>query len=190
MKKITKDNFNQEKIEFNLKTVIGTCIVCVLIVFEMWLKIDDKILFFVITFIFIFIILVVCILEMILKRKTQHLPSPYYIVEDVFIHVFEKEYISLKHANRLLYTLKFSKSGEYTYWASKRWKNQEKDDENYSAIFFSNPGDKFYLVIAKRDGKICRCYNKKYFSLYEDDFDYIDGKYYPKKINTFNDLGN
>lgn len=158
VKKITKDSFNEEKIEFNLKTVIGTCIVC--------------------------------ILEMILKRKTQHLPSPYYIVEDVFIHVFEKEYISLKHANRVLYTLKFSKSGEYTYWASKKWKNQEKDDENYSAIFFSNPGDKFYLVIAKRDGKICRCYNKTYFSLYEDDFDYIDGKYYPKKINTFNDLGN
>lgn len=181
MKKITKQNLLGEKAELNFKTIVEAIFFVICMGFVFWLRIDNKVIFFIVFAVFLFIMLSICILDIIITRKTKHLPSPYYIVEDVFIHVFEKERVSIKHANTILYTLKFSKSGEYTYWALKRWKNKEKDDEKYSAIFFSNPGDKFYLVVSKSDGKIFNCYNQKYYSLCEEDFDYIDGKYYPKK---------
>ena len=181
MNKITKHNFSSEKIKLSFKTIISGAVFIILLALEIWLHTDNKTNFFIIFGVILFIILAVSIFEIVLKYKTKHLSSPYYIVEDIFIHVREKEEIHIKTRNRIFYTIKFSKHGEYVYYTSVRWKNHEKDDADYSSIFFSTPGDEFYLVISKRDGKICRCYNKKYFSLYEDDFEYIDRKYYPKK---------
>ena len=181
MNKITKHNFLSEKTKLNFKTIISGVVFIILLALEIWLHTDNKTNFFIIFGVILFIILAVSIFDIVLKYKTKHLPSPYYIVEDIFIHVREKEEIHIKTRNRIFYTIKFSKHGAYVYYTSVRWKNHEKDDADYSSIFFSTPGDEFYLVISKRDGKICRCYNKKYFSLCEDDFEYIDGKYYVKK---------
>ena len=181
MNKITKHNFLSEKTKLNFKTIISVVAFIILLALEIWLHTDNKTAFFVIFSIILFIIISVSILDIILKHKTKHLPSPYYIVEDKFIHVREKVEIHIKHSNRVYYTIKFSKHGEYVYYTSVRWKNSEKDDADYSSIFFSNPGDKFYLVISKKDGKISKCYNQKYYSICKEDFDYIDGKYYPKK---------
>ncbi|MBQ8203816.1 MAG: hypothetical protein IJZ75_06005 [Clostridia bacterium] len=181
MNRITKHNFLSEKTKLNFKTIISGAAFIILLALEIWLHTDNKITFFIIFGVILFIILAVSILDIVLKYKTKHLPSPYYIVEDTFIHVREKEEIHVKHANRIYYTVKFSKRGEYVYYASARWKNREKDDADYSCIFFSKSGDEFYLVISEHNGKICRCYNKKYFVLCEEDFVFIDGKYYPKK---------
>ena len=136
MNKITKHNFLSEKTKLNFKTIIFGVVFIILLAFKIWLHTDNKTPFFVFFSIILFIMISVSILEIISKHKTKHLPSPYYIVEDIFIHVREKEEIHIKHANRIYYTIKFSKHGEYVYYTSVRWKNSEKDDADYSSIFF------------------------------------------------------
>lgn len=77
-------------------------------------------------------------------------------------------------------------------------KEPEETDADYSAVFFSEPGDKFYLLMSKnpkslsensKKDMIIKAFNAKYYKLVEEDFEYKDGKYYPQKINTANNLG-
>ncbi len=92
MKKITKHNFLNEKTELNFKTIVSGVLFIVLLAFDIWLDTYNKTAFFIIFSIILFIILSVSILGIIVEHKTRHLPTPYYIVEDIFIHVREKKY--------------------------------------------------------------------------------------------------
>ena len=79
-------------------------------------------------------------------------------------------------------TLKFSRNGTYDVNIFEK-SEPEKPSCDYSAVNFSKPGDKFYLMISKRGENKCivKAFNSKYFKLVEEDFEYVDGKYYPKK---------
>lgn len=109
----------------------------------------------------------------------------FYIVEDVFINVHEINVFTNRfnrYTNHYDYQIKFSRNGIHNIKLFSK-KEPEEIEEDYSAVFFSKPGDKFYLMIkpGEKEDIILKCYNAKYYSIYEDDFDYIDGKYYPKK---------
>ena len=135
------------------------------------------------------------ILYYLLRKKFNYITNDnaYYIVEDVFINAKEKiaftnKLVAFQHGGLIGYRrlrkydfeIKFSRNGMHQIILFSK-DEPEEIDSNYSAVFFSNPGDKFYLVISKKDGKISKCYNQKYYSICKEDFDYIDGKYYPKK---------
>ena len=112
-----------------------------------------------------------------------------YISEDVFINANEINALtnqlrrfSRHNVMQFEYQIKFSRSGIHNVlFFSKA--EPEDIDADYSAVFFSNPGDKFYLLMSKsnKEELIIKAFNAKYYQLSEDDFDYIDGKYYPKK---------
>ena len=112
-----------------------------------------------------------------------------YVVEDVFINAYEINGVTNKlrrfsryNHTQYDYQIKFSHKGIHNiYFFSKE---EPKDiDADYSAAFFSNPGDKFYLLMSKsnKEELIIKAFNAKFYKLAEEDFDYIDGKYYPKK---------
>lgn len=152
------------------------------------------------------------ILYYLLRKKFNHATNDnsYYIVEDVFINVQEKNtftnrsiafnyggLIGYRHLRKYDFEIKFSRNGMYQIILFS--KNEPKEiDADYSAVFFSELGDKFYLLMSKnpkslsensKKDMIIKAFNAKYYKLVEEDFEYKDGKYYPKKINTFNDLG-
>ncbi|MBQ7034129.1 MAG: hypothetical protein IJN34_00150, partial [Clostridia bacterium] len=113
----------------------------------------------------------------------------YYIVEDVFLSVQEKKavvntiYAIGRHMPKHYdYDIKFSHNGTHRIKLLST-KEPEKLEANYFAVFFSKPGDKFYLMISKRGENECivKAFNSRYFKLVEEDFECIDGKYYPKK---------
>lgn len=121
-------------------------------------------------------------------RKKFHVVTEnndFYIVEDVFINAHEIYAISNRlnrHIHHYDYEIKFSRSGIYSIIILTK-KEPKEIDADYSAVFFSKPGDKFYLLMSKGKGEelIIKAFNAKYYKLVENDFEYIDGKYYPKK---------
>ncbi len=108
-----------------------------------------------------------------------------YLVEDVFINVHEINAFSNRfnrYTHHYDYEIKFSRNGIHNVMILSK-KEPEEIDTDYSAVFFSNPGDKFYLLMSKsnKEELIIKAFNAKYYKLAKEDFDYIDGKYYPKK---------
>lgn len=112
-----------------------------------------------------------------MRKRTRGLikRNKFYLVEDVFLSSEEKR--AQKH-----YKIKFSRNGYHTI--QLMGKEEPKNmDADYSTVFFSRAGDKFYILITVENGteKIFRCYNAKYYEISDEDFELIDGKYYPKK---------
>ena len=112
-----------------------------------------------------------------------------YIAEDVFINSNEINAVTNKlraftrhNIMQFEYQIKFSRNGIHNVMFFTKVE-PEYIDADYSAVFFSNPGDKFYLLMAKNNKEelIIKAFNAKYYKLAEEGFDYIDGKYYPKK---------
>ena len=118
------------------------------------------------------------------KRIRTILKSSFYIVEDVFINAYEQNAILNRldrYTKKYEYAVKFSRNGVQmiTLLSKKEPKEIEPD---YSTVFFSKPGDKVYLLISETADKknIIRCFNMRYYKILAEDFNYIDGKYYPK----------
>lgn len=182
MNTITKKNFIADDTRIlNGRVIVGVCALVLYLGLRLWLGTEaDRTRFFVIAAVLAVVIIGACILLLCLKKKMKkrELPSAY-IVEDVFIRVRKKEIPSLHHANTLQYTLTFSRSGDYTYLTDSGSDRKEPEDPgaDYSAVHFSRPGDKVYLVISERSGKILRCFNARYYRLCEEDFTLADGKY-------------
>ncbi len=141
----------------------------------------------------------------LLLRKSFHIVaknSEFYLVEDVFINVQEKNAFANKlaafnHGGLIGYRrlreydfeIKFLRNGIHNVMIMSK-KEPKEIDADYSAVFFSQPGDKFYLLMSKnpkltsgnsKKDMIIKAFNAKYYKLVEEDFDYKDGKYYPKK---------
>ena len=90
---------------------------------------------------------------------------------------FQLRRFSRHNVMQFEYQIKFSRSGIHNVlFFSKA--EPEDIDADYSAVFFSNLGDKFYLLMSKsnKEELIIKAFNAKYYTLAEDDFDYIDGK--------------
>lgn len=109
--------------------------------------------------------------------------NKFYIAEDVFINVKTKKGYAKPAGFYVNAEIKFSRNGIYTtnLYEKRESKNPSCD---YSAVNFSKPGDKFYLLMIEGKEKevILKCFNAKYYKISDADFDYADGKYYPKKI--------
>ncbi len=112
-----------------------------------------------------------------------------YISEDVFINANEINALtnqlrgfSRHNVMQFEYQIKFSRSGIHNVIFFTK-AEPEDIDADYSAVFFSNPGDKFYLLMSSnaKNQNIIKAFNAKYYTLVQEDFDYIDGKYYPKQ---------
>ena len=135
------------------------------------------------------------ILYYLLRRKFNNATNVYYIVEDVFINVQEKNafanksfafnyggFIGYRRLRKYDFEIKFSRNGMHQIILFSK-KEPQETGANYSAVFFSKPGDKFYLLMSSNTNNknILKAFNEKYYKLAEEDFDYIDGKYYPIK---------
>lgn len=111
----------------------------------------------------------------------------FYLVEDTFVsaretRVFTDLFQTIRWCQRRWhYTIKFSRHGTYEVMFFSK-KEPEKTDPDYSAVFFSKPGDRFYLLMSqnKKEEKIIQSFNAKYYKLAEEEFDYVEGNYYPK----------
>ena len=114
----------------------------------------------------------------------------FYIVEDTLINVSEINVATNRlrrftrfHYRQYDYEIEFSCNGKHNVLFFS--KEEPKDiDADYSAVFFSQPGDKFYLLMSKdkEEKFIVKAFNAKCYKLVENDFDYIDGRYYPRKL--------
>ena len=186
MEKITKEMCINQTNDKWKSMFIYIIIIEILGTLRIWLKSDSIwwLVFCVVTF------GALTVIAYYAFRKKFHIViknNDFYIVEDVFINVHEINAISNRFNRRYTpkydYEIKFSLNGIHQILILTK-KEPKKLDSDYSAVFFSNPGDKFYLLMSKgkEEERIIKAFNSKYYKLVEDDFDYIDGKYYPKKI--------
>ena len=112
-----------------------------------------------------------------LRRKFNNATNVYYIVEDVFINVQEKNafanksfafnyggLIGYKRLRKYDFEIKFSRNGMHQIILFSK-KEPQETDANYSAVFFSQPGDKFYLLMSKNNKEelIIKAFNAKYY---------------------------
>lgn len=106
--------------------------------------------------------------------------NQFYIAEDTFLSVKRrKAWLYFKRYENC--TLKFTRNGTYSVNIFEKME-PEKASCDYSAANFSKHGDKFYVLVmqGKRKNKILKCFNARYYEIFEEDFDYKDGKYYPR----------
>ena len=129
-----------------------------------------------------------------LRKRFNLIPknNDLYIAEDVFINSNEINAVTNKlraftrhNVMQFEYQIKFSRNGIHNVIFFTKVE-PEYIDADYSAVFFSKPGDKFYLLMSSnaKNQNIVKAFNAKYYKLAEEDFDYVDGKYYPKKQNS------
>ena len=185
MKKIAKDicmNQTLTKQEFRRAYII--CIIIEILTTWLICWCMDNI-FWLLFCIAFFALLDIYILYDRIKRPPEI--KEFYIIEDVFLNAQESNVLqnrinAFSYGMRYNYKIKFSQNG--THEAMFFSKKEPKEiDADYSAVFFSQPGDKFYLLMSSVQNKqsIIKVFNAKYYELDENDFDYKDGKYYPKK---------
>lgn len=121
------------------------------------------------------------------KNQKKFINSEMYIVEDVFINAYLKESLGAKGRYRPYirrdYRIKFSKYGEYKLPDYRKKKLPDEPDFIDLTIHSSKPGDKFYLIISEKDNckNIYKFFNSNFYSINEEDFTLIDGKYYLKQ---------
>ena len=138
-----------------------------------------------VTAIFVFMAIISYI---IFRKKFKGIEKndEFYIVEDVFINVREVRAFANRFRRYRAYyefDIKFSRNGLHHMLLYSK-DEPEEIEADYSAVFFSNPGDKFYLLMMKDKEKdiILKCFNAKYYKISEYDFNLVDGKYIPKKV--------
>lgn len=117
------------------------------------------------------------------KRIDKVKTNNFYIAEDVFINVNRKKIWNRFMGKGEMCSIKFSRNGKYDVYIFEK-KEPDVPSCDYSAVNYSKAGDKFYLLMLpdKQKNVILKCFNARYYEIVEDDFDYADGKYYPKKI--------
>lgn len=135
--------------------------------------------------------LTICAAYIANKRINNVDLSSFYLVEDVIADFHKKgSYDAGGSGKNYVYT--FRDYGEYTihksaYPTIEIPLHKEKDVDHLSiekmCIESCEKGDIFYLLIVKEKdrAKIIKCFPKYHFDIEQDDFDYIDGKYYCRK---------
>ncbi len=131
----------------------------------------------------VFIVISIFIFVWQKRRDNKLKNNQFYIVEDVFINITRRKVWTKYTRTYENCTIKFSRNGTYDVNIYER-RESKRPSCDYSAVNFSQAGDKFYLLMipGKEKDIILKCFNAKYYKILEEDFDYIDGKYYPKKV--------
>lgn len=188
MEKITKEmciNSKNDKWKWPFVYII-----MVAILFTIRIYVDTNSVLWLVFSILVFGGLIVVAFFVLRKRfNTVTKNNGLYIMEDVFINVNEINAVTNKlrvfsrhNIMQYEYQIKFSRNGMHNVIFFTK-AEPDDIDADYSAVFFSKPGDKFYLLMSSnaKSKNILKAFNAKYYEMFELDFDYIDGKYYPKK---------
>ena len=132
----------------------------------------------------------------IIKVKTKKIENlsweDFYLVEDVIIGCQKKISARASGGSGHNYIYTFRDNGKYTIHKSAHPTveiplHKEKNIDHLSieslCIESREKGDMYYLLIAKEkeQAQIIKCFPKYNFDILQEDFDYIDGKYYCKK---------
>ena len=132
----------------------------------------------------------------IIKVKTKKIENlnweDFYLVEDVIIGCQKKISTKASGGSGHNYIYTFRNNGKYTIHKSAHPTveiplHKEKNIDHLSVeslcIESREKGDMYYLLIAKEkeQAQIIKCFPKYNFDILQEDFDYIDGKYYCKK---------
>ena len=129
------------------------------------------------------------------NKKTLRNEKEYYIVEDVLLS--KRSELAFRRGFRLAvtlhsfakyekaYILKFLRSGDYRLPSKDYNEGYFKDCEIYD---FAQREDRFYLLVNSY-GEIEKIYDVRLFDISLDDFELIENKYYPKKMekNSINE---
>ena len=116
----------------------------------------------------------------------------FYLVEDVIVDCQKKISTDANGGSGRTYIYTFRDNGKYTihksaYPTTEILLHKEKHIDHLSVeklcIEACEKGDMYYLLIskAKERTQIIKCFPKYNFDILQEDFDYIDGKYYCKK---------
>ena len=126
-------------------------------------------------------------------KKIQNLNwEDFYLVEDVVVDCQKKISTKASGGSGHNYIYTFRDNGKYTIHKSAHPTveiplHKEKDIDHLSVkklcLESCEKGDMYYLLIAKKTKLpgIIKCFPKYNFEISQEDFDYIDGKYYCKK---------
>lgn len=128
----------------------------------------------------VIVLMVVCLCVWQKWRDNKLKNNQFYIAEDIFLSVKRrKAWLYFKRYENC--TLKFTRNGTYSVNIFEKME-PEKASCDYGAANFSKHGDKFYVLVmqGKKKNKILKCFNARFYEIFKEDFDYKDGKYYPR----------
>lgn len=190
MKKITKQMCLVFIKDYYKSKIVSQSIVFVFVVIALWSF--TKNIFAVVVAALSLVTL--CIIQGIkTKNKINNIDlKEFYLEEDVVID-FKKRLKMRRGATDKNYIYTFKKYGRHTISMSILPTidiplHKEKNISSLSVDRLSaesyNKGDVFYLLICEENEKkkIIQSFYKYHFDVQKEDFDYIDGKYYCKKI--------
>lgn len=190
MDKITKEMCVVFLKDYYKSKIVSQSIISIFIVIALWLF--TKNLFVII--IAILSLATLCVIQGIkIRNKIRNVRvKDFYLEEDIVID-FKKRFKTRRHGADKKYFYVFKKYGKHTISLSiaptiEIPLHKDRSISSLSVDRLSteshNKGDIFYLLICDEDGKkkIVQSFYKYHFGVKKEDFDYIDGKYYCKKI--------
>ena len=190
MDKITKEMCVVFLKDYYKSKIVSQFIISIFVVIALWLFTKN---FFVIT-IAVLSLATLCVMQGIkIRNKIRNVNvKDFYLEEDVVMD-FKKRFRIRRNGADKEYIHIFKKYGKHTISLSitptiEIPLHKERNISSLSVDRLStesyNKGDIFYLLICEEDGKkkIVQGFYKYYFDVKKEDFDYIDGKYYCKKI--------
>ncbi len=127
-----------------------------------------------------------------ITKATTKNSEDFYLVEDVIVDCQKKISTKASGGSGHNYIYTFRDNGKHTIHKSAPPAveiplHKEKDIDHLSVnklcLESCEKGDMYYLLIAKKKELpvIIKCFPKYNFEISQEDFDYIDGKYYCKK---------
>lgn len=133
-------------------------------------------LFIVMILISIIMIFLFILCQRLLIKRIQN--NNFFIVEDRLVKIksYEPKVIKLNPGPvNTFSSLIFQCNGSYKISGTKKETYSKAD---YLSTASSEVNDKFYLVLYKE--KIIKCFNKRYYVIDENEFEFDGGKYLPK----------
>ena len=132
------------------------------------------------------------IIKMTTKKIINVNLNDFYLVEDVLVDCQKRISTKASGGSGHNYIYTFRDNGKHTIHKSAHPiveipLHKEKDIDHLSVeklcLESCEKGDMYYLLIAKKKKllRIIKCFPKYNFEISQEDFDYIDGKYYCKK---------
>jgi hypothetical protein len=137
------------------------------------------------------VLLIWCISTTVTSVSKIKLPpcDGFYVVEDEVIN-FKKRFTAGRTGSGYNHIYTFGTHGKYVIHKSNGFlltirTKTEKDIQYIEDLSLEscNKGDRFYLLVSNEEKKIkiIFCFPKDYYGIAEEDFDFVDGKYYWKE---------
>lgn len=179
---VTKQSCINEITSTHSAFLVGGFVACLFGTLHVWLAEADW--WWLVFTIVLSVALLLSTLFLTRKQVKRIASGSYYLQQDVLLRV-EELYPTLnrltvhKHGPRYDYELTFSRSGVLRITLFDKTEPEEFDAD-YAAVFFSQPGDSFYVVhtVGKKE-RVIKCFPAKYYSVSEKEFRRDGDVYYP-----------